>query len=106
MALSGGGVARSLDCVSVLCVVASGGAPAADRVGPAGRAEWRVSPEPKKTACVAGAVDDGVCRRQACVAGVDGARRVSLRKQACVAGREGARHVSLRKKKAASFAWR
>ena len=56
MALSGGGVARSLDCVSVLCVVASGGAPAADRVlvlpgvrngvCRRSRRRRRVSPEP------------------------------------------------------------
>ena len=50
-----------------------------------------MSPEPKKSACVAGDVDDGVCRRQAYVAGVDRARRVSRaeKKTACVAEEEG-----------------
>ena len=76
--------------------------------------QWRVSPGPEKTACVAGTIDDGVCRRRrrssACVAEEEdgGARHRSawrrprcsselvahgdtervLRKTACVAGEE------------------
>jgi hypothetical protein len=69
MALSGGGAARS-PAVCRLCVVTNGGAMAVDRVS--------ILPSVMcSAACVAGVVNDGVCRRQACVvAGVDGTRRV------------------------------
>jgi hypothetical protein len=52
--------------------------------------------EPQKSACVAGAVDDGVSRCQACVAGVDGTQRVVEELDVCVTEELGVCHRARR----------